>query len=83
MVCGLPVIVSDQVGAGYDLVRHGENGFVFPVGEVEILAKHIEELATNKELCARLGAQARRTMESHSYAQCVSSFVQALSSLHR
>lgn len=83
MVCGLPVIVSDQVGAGYDLVRHGENGFVFPVGEVEILAKYIEELATNRELCARLGAQARRTMESHSYDQCVSSFVQALSLLKR
>ena len=83
MACGLPVIVSDQVGAGYDLVRHGENGFVFPVGEVDILAKYIEELATNKELRARLGTQAERTMESHSYDQCVSSFVQALSSLHR
>lgn len=39
--CGLPVIVSDRVGAK-DLVRHRENGSIFPVGNAAALA---EELA--------------------------------------
>ena len=29
MCFGLPAIVSDRVGAGEDLIRHNENGFVF------------------------------------------------------
>ncbi|GAB3789692.1 hypothetical protein GCM10028818_58750 [Spirosoma horti] len=29
MACGLPVIVSDRCGCASDLVREGENGFVF------------------------------------------------------
>ncbi|MBC8281159.1 MAG: glycosyltransferase [Chloroflexi bacterium] len=40
----LPVIVSDQVGAGTDLVRHGVNGHVFPAGDVSALAEGISTL---------------------------------------
>ena len=32
MCFGLPLLVSDQVGAARDLVRHGYNGFTFPRG---------------------------------------------------
>jgi glycosyltransferase involved in cell wall biosynthesis len=39
--CGLPCIVSDRVG-GKDLIRHRENGSIFPCGDVDALA---EELA--------------------------------------
>ena len=37
----LPVIVSDQVGFGLDLVQQGVNGFSFPVGDAEALARTI------------------------------------------
>jgi glycosyltransferase involved in cell wall biosynthesis len=33
IAAGLPVICSDQVGAGYDLVEDGVNGLKFPVGD--------------------------------------------------
>jgi len=39
--CGLPCIVSDRVG-GKDLIRHRENGSIFPCGDPGALA---EELA--------------------------------------
>ena len=29
MLCGLPVAVSDSVGARFDLVRPGENGYAY------------------------------------------------------
>jgi len=40
----LPVIVSDQVGAGQDLVIPEENGYIFPVGDVPALARSISNL---------------------------------------
>jgi glycosyltransferase involved in cell wall biosynthesis len=44
--CGLPVVVSDRVGAR-DLVRHRENGSVFPVGEASALAAELVWWAEN------------------------------------
>lgn len=38
MLCGCPVIVSDHIGARFDLVRENETGFVYPAGDVEALA---------------------------------------------
>lgn len=44
MCFGLPVIVSDQVGFGEEFVKPGENGFIFPVGDVDVLAKYIHTM---------------------------------------
>jgi len=40
----LPVIVSDQVGFGMDLVGNGYNGFIFPVGDSDALARRTKQL---------------------------------------
>jgi alkylhydroperoxidase family enzyme len=37
----LPVVVSDQVGAGVDLVIPDQNGYIFPAGEIPALADQI------------------------------------------
>jgi glycosyltransferase involved in cell wall biosynthesis len=42
MACGLPAVVSDAVGCGPDLVEEGGTGAVFPLGDVEALARAIE-----------------------------------------
>lgn len=42
MNAGRTVIVSDQVGSGPDLVREGENGSLFPVGDVASLARKLD-----------------------------------------
>jgi len=47
--CGLVLVVSDEVGAGYDLVRHGENGYVFPAGDVEALSDALVKLWDDKQ----------------------------------
>ncbi|MFB6212412.1 MAG: glycosyltransferase family 4 protein [Candidatus Magasanikbacteria bacterium] len=40
----LPVIVSDMVGSGYDLVQEGKNGFTFPVEDINKLKENLEIL---------------------------------------
>ncbi len=53
---GLPIIASDQVGAAYDLVREGENGFVFPAGNGSVLAEKMRALIENTDLARHYGA---------------------------
>ena len=45
MACGLPVIVSDRVGCGEDLVRHGETGLVVRADREAELTSAILQLA--------------------------------------
>jgi glycosyltransferase involved in cell wall biosynthesis len=42
MNAGKPVIVSDQVGSGSDIVREGENGSIFPAGDVAGLTQILD-----------------------------------------
>jgi glycosyltransferase involved in cell wall biosynthesis len=59
MACGVPAIVSSQVGCAEDLVRQGETGLVFPMGDVSSLADAIAILATNRDLRVAMGEAAR------------------------
>ncbi|MQF94421.1 MAG: glycosyltransferase family 4 protein [SAR202 cluster bacterium] len=56
----LPVIVSDQVGAGVDLVIPEENGQIFPTGDVQALSEQMTRLISLPE-------DARRKMGDRSY----------------
>jgi glycosyltransferase involved in cell wall biosynthesis len=42
MACGLPVLVSNQVGCASTLVAHGDNGYIFDPDNQEDLAQKIE-----------------------------------------
>lgn len=66
MCFGVPVIVSDMVGCGADLVRQGENGFVFPLGDFDKLAKCLSEMLGNEETRKIAGKRSREIIESYS-----------------
>ena len=55
MCFGLPILVSDQVGASEDMVCDGDNGFVFPHGDIDALAMKLQSLSD-------LGNQGRKAM---------------------
>ena len=77
MAAGLPVIVSDDVGCAVDLVRDGENGFVYPVGDVTAL--HDALAATLQPgRAAAMGAQSRAIISRWSYAEDVEGLRSAL-----
>lgn len=63
MEFGLPLIVSDAVGAGPDLVHPGENGFVFPVGDSEALARYLEILVRDESLRKRMGEKSKEIIK--------------------
>lgn len=63
MACGKPV-VSTRVGEVEELVEDGVNGFLVPPGDAEALAVALERLVLDPALRARMGAAARRTVET-------------------
>jgi glycosyltransferase involved in cell wall biosynthesis len=66
MLCGCPVIVSDRVGARFDLVREGETGFVFTMGDVGALSVLLREALESPERLKRVGEAARERMATWS-----------------
>lgn len=78
MLCGCPAIVSDRVGAKYDLVREGENGSVFPTGNVEALAAICRDLLSDPEKCRRMGNAALERMETWSPREYINTLYEAV-----
>lgn len=59
MACGVPVIVSENVGAK-DVVEDGKTGFVVPAGNADILKEKISYLHRNPKKAKQMGKSARR-----------------------
>jgi glycosyltransferase involved in cell wall biosynthesis len=56
---GLPIVCSDMVGAGRDLVEEEINGLRFPAGDSAALAKKMQRFLADPELCDRWGNTSR------------------------
>jgi glycosyltransferase involved in cell wall biosynthesis len=78
MLCGCPVAVSDRVGAGDDLVSTGQNGFVFPFGDVDSLAAILREALLAPHRLRALGDAARRRMYSWAPSHNINAVVRAV-----
>jgi glycosyltransferase involved in cell wall biosynthesis/GT2 family glycosyltransferase len=75
---GLPLVLSDRVGAAYDLLRHGENGFLIPAGDLTAAAAALRALATDRALRERAGARSRELVRDWGYEPSVDNFVAAV-----
>ena len=62
MALGLPVVHAD-VGGAAEMVRHGADGFLFPVGDTAALTDRLAALA-DPALRMRMGASARAAAET-------------------
>ena len=68
MLSGVPVVASDT-GANPELIRNGENGYLYPYGSAKALAEKIQEIMETEDLGnvieqARAEAQERFSMQS-------------------
>lgn len=80
MCAGLPVVVTEEVGAAPDLVLPGENGAVYPAGNVEALTEILRRLVVDQPLRQRMGEKSLSIISGWSYEQCVSGIRSALES---
>jgi glycosyltransferase involved in cell wall biosynthesis len=64
IAAGLPVICTDQVGAGYDLVEGGINGLKFPVGSEDDLENAMRHFIDHPEVIGPWGDASRMKARS-------------------
>jgi glycosyltransferase involved in cell wall biosynthesis len=75
---GLPLVLTDRVGAAHDLLRDGENGFLVPADDVAAAADALRKLAESPELRRRMGERSRELVRAWGYKPSVESFVAAV-----
>jgi glycosyltransferase involved in cell wall biosynthesis len=78
MLCNCAVVVSNQVGARYDLIREGETGFVYPCGDIEALTKILQKMLTDKVQLSQMGKMACQQMEHWSPRDRVEAVIQGI-----
>lgn len=73
---GLPLVLSDRVGAAADLLVDGENGVLVPAGDVTAAAEALRRLR-DPDLRRRYGARSREVVAGWGYEPSVDAFVDA------
>ena len=81
MAGGLPIIAS-RIGGLPELIRVGENGFLFEPTSFSELAQHILQLQADPDLRKRMGDHSRKIVAEHfDLSVCVTQWVDLLTSL--
>ena len=70
---GMPLIVSRSTGASEDLVRDGENGFLFERDDVDALAEHMRFFVEHPEKVGEFGSKSINIIEQFSLPEGVTS----------
>ena len=76
--CGLPLVLSDRVGAAHDLLVDGENGMLVAAGDVDAASGALRRLAGDDELRRAFGARSRELAQDWGYGPSVEGFVAAV-----
>jgi len=63
MLCGLPVVSFNEVGAE-ELITHGENGFIAPANDIAAFAEFAVDLLTDENKRKAMGARAEARVKS-------------------
>ena len=73
----LPVVVSDKVGSGADLVEHQRNGYVVPAGDHQQLAEAIAALVSSQARREEFGRRSVEIVDRFSYSTAAAGVVDA------
>jgi glycosyltransferase involved in cell wall biosynthesis len=74
MACAVPVVATDCPAGSGEIVRHGDNGLLVPVGDAGAMAGAIERVLTEPDLRARLVRGGTTTAEACLMARTVESY---------
>jgi glycosyltransferase involved in cell wall biosynthesis len=81
MNAGRAVVASDKVGSAADLVRPGENGAIFPAGDIDALAAALKYCLASPEYSAAMGRRSLEIIETWSFREDIAGLKQAIAGL--
>jgi glycosyltransferase involved in cell wall biosynthesis len=73
--CGLPLVLSDRVGAAFDLLEDGRNGMLVPADDAHAAADALEVLVADPALRAAFGDASRQRMSGFGYEPSIDNLV--------
>jgi glycosyltransferase involved in cell wall biosynthesis len=76
MLCGCPVILSDQIRGRAELVRPAQTGYFYPCGDVDALAALLRQVLPDRELLERLSRAACQRMETWSQRENIAAHLE-------
>jgi len=83
MLCGLPVILSDEIRGRFELIDPGRTGFIFRCRDVEDLARLLREAMGDPARLRVMGTVARQAMKNCSPQTNVRDVVRLLDQVFR
>jgi glycosyltransferase involved in cell wall biosynthesis len=75
---GLPLVLSNRVGAAYDLLRDGQNGVLVPADDVAATTAALARLAADRRFRGQAGRRSLELVREWGYEPSVESFVAAV-----
>ena len=69
MANGIPVISTDRAVGALEMIRDGDNGFIYRLGEQETLVRRMEQLLSDSRLLASMSSAALETGHAYSIEQ--------------
>jgi glycosyltransferase involved in cell wall biosynthesis len=83
MACGLPAIVSDQVGCATDLIDSGNTGWIFPFGDWATLSSILSNVAADRLRLHDMESKCRQRIASFTPLDAANGIAQAVHSVNR
>lgn len=78
MNAGRAVVVSDQVGCAPDLVKPGENGYVFKTGDIDGLRQALTDIVSDPQKCWAMGQKSLEIIDKWGIEEDVAGLKRAL-----
>ena len=82
MSCGVPVLVSNEVGCHLDLVRSGWNGLVFAAGNRAALTRALQTAFENPERLRTWGKNGQKLIQDFTHFEATKGLQRALDFVH-
>ena len=78
---GIPAIASDAVGTAFDFIEPGASGAIFPLGDIDALAREIYSALSDPQRLLEMGARSHEIARANDFEVGVASFVEKLDAL--
>jgi glycosyltransferase involved in cell wall biosynthesis len=79
MQAGKPVVATSAVGASFDMIEEGENGFIVPERDGAALYQALKKLVVSPELAKKMGEKSKLIVEQRfEYPQMIDGFSRAI-----
>lgn len=78
MACGLPVITTYQCGSGTELVKEGQNGYLYDAEDVGVLRDRMIKLCRDAELRKNMGNKSLNVIADYTIEKMVDRYLEIL-----